>query len=330
MRRFAIWLGIFLLVFGAALWLVSLRPAPEAITYGVSFTKLQADELGLDWKKVYLAMLDDLGVRHVRLAAHWPMVEPERDVYDFSALDFQIREASERDAEIILAVGRRLPRWPECHTPRWVGYMSWEEQKMELRQYLAAVIERYKDEKVLTYWQVENEPYLEVFARQFCGELDEDFLKEEIALVRSLDPTRPVLVTDSGNLGTWYGAYTAGDAFGTSVYVHFWTPELGQFKTILPPAFYRIKTNLAQLLFGAKPVFLIELSGEPWLIEPIVETPVEAQLWRMDIEKFNDILAYAEKTRLDTQYLWGPEWWYYMKEQGHPEFWDRAKELFTH
>ena len=199
---------------------------------------------------------------------------------------------------------------------------------MEIRQYLTAVVERYKEEKAITYWQVENEPYLAVFARQFCGKLDEDFLKEEIALVKSLDPSRPVLVTDSGNLGTWYGAYRAGDAFGTSVYVHFWTPELGQFKTILPPAFYRVKMNLAQLLFGEKPTFLIELSGEPWLIEPIVETPIEAQLWRMDIGKFNDILDYARATRFDMQYLWGVEWWYYMKERGHPEFWERAQELF--
>ncbi|OGG72519.1 hypothetical protein A3A38_04135 [Candidatus Kaiserbacteria bacterium RIFCSPLOWO2_01_FULL_53_17] len=328
MRRFLIWISILVVILIAALWLLSLRPAPEKITYGVSFTKLQADEIGLDWKEVYRAILDDLGVRHLRLAAHWPMVEPERDVYDFSALDFQIREASARDAEIILAVGRRLPRWPECHTPQWVGYMPWEEKKLEIRQYLTAVVERYKEEKAITYWQVENEPYLAVFARQFCGKLDEDFLKEEIALVKSLDPSRPVLVTDSGNLGTWYGAYRAGDAFGTSVYVHFWTPELGQFKTILPPAFYRVKMNLAQLLFGEKPTFLIELSGEPWLIEPIVETPIEAQLWRMDIGKFNDILDYARATRFDMQYLWGVEWWYYMKERGHPEFWERAQELF--
>lgn len=328
MRRLLLWLCVGTLLLVAGLWALSFRSMPGVITYGVSFTKLQADELGLDWKKVYVAMLDDLGVRHLRLAAHWPMVEPKRDVYDFSALDYQIREASERDAEIILAVGRRLPRWPECHTPKWEENMLWEEQKMELRQYLTAVVERYKGEEAITYWQVENEPYLEVFARDICGELDEAFLKEEITLVKSLDPSRPVLVTDSGNLGTWYGAYTAGDAFGTSVYVHFWTPEFGQFRTILPPAFYRIKTNLAQFLFGAKPIFLIELSGEPWLIEPIVETPVEAQLWRMNIDMFNDILEYARATRFDMQYLWGVEWWYYMKERGHPEFWEKAKELF--
>ena len=100
---------------------------------------------------------------------------------------------------------------------------------------------------MITYWQVENEPYLGVFATEFCGALDEDFLKEEIALVRSLDPTRPILVTDSGNLGIWKEPYKLGDAFGTSVYVYFWNPELGQFKTILPPWFYRVNRLIEAL-----------------------------------------------------------------------------------
>ena len=328
MKRWLIRILLLIVAVVGFVWLLAQAPTPSSITYGVSFTKLHADELGLDWQEVYIALLDELGVRHLRLAAHWPMIEPERDIYDFSAMDYQIHQASKRDAEVVLAIGRRLPRWPECHTPHWVGTMEWEEQKMEIRQYLTAVVERYKDESAITYWQVENEPYLGVYASHICGDLDEEFLKEEVALVRELDPNRPILVTDSGNLGTWYGAYTAGDAFGTSVYVHFWNPELGQFRTIQPPVVYRAKANLARLLFGDKPIFLIELSGEPWLLEPVTNTPVETQLTRMDIDKFNDILEYARDTRFDTQYLWGVEWWYWMKYRAHPEFWNRAKELF--
>lgn len=322
------WVLVILITLTVAAALLSIRAAPEKIEYGASFTKLHADELHLDWKKVYIAILDDLGVRKLRLAAHWPMVEPEKDVYSWSELDYQIREASKRDADVILAIGRRLPRWPECHVPEWAKGLSWDGQKQQLRAYLRAVVERYKDEPSIKYWQVENEPYLGLFAKEHCGELDEAFLKEEVALVRELDPSRPVLVTDSGNLGTWVSAYRAGDAFGTSVYVHFWTPEFGQFRTIQPPALYRAKANLMRILFGAKPVLLIELSGEPWLIEPVRDVPIDTQLSRMDLQKFNDIISYAEKTHFAEQYLWGPEWWYYMKERGHPEFWERARALF--
>jgi hypothetical protein len=193
------WLIIVSISFIAVLAVLSIRPAPEKIEYGVTFTKYFADELGVDWIDVYQALLDDLKVRKLRLAAHWPMIEPERDMYDFSDLDYQISEASKRDASIILAIGRRLPRWPECHTPHWVGYMGWDEQKMEIRQYLTAIVTRYKDEPHIKLWQVENEPYLSAFAGYICGPLDEGFLKEEVALVKSLDPDTPVLLTDSGN-----------------------------------------------------------------------------------------------------------------------------------
>ena len=151
---------------------------------------------------------------------------------------------------------------------------------------------------------------------------------EEIALVRQLDPSRKILVTDSGNLGTWKGAYKNGDAFGTSVYVYFWNPELGQFRTILPPWFYRVKENVVKIFWGDKETILIEVSAEPWLLEPIADVPIEVQYGRMDIDKFNSILEYAEKTRYQRQYLWGGEWWYWLVEKGHPEMWERGKMLF--
>lgn len=313
---------------GIAYGLLAIRPAPATINYGMSFNTLYAHELGLDWQNVYDAFLDDLGVRKLRLAAHWPMIEPADDAFNFTELDYQINRAREENAEVILAVGRRLPRWPECHVPEWAQGMSWEEQKEEIREQITEVVERYKDESHITHWQVENEPYLTVFAHEHCGDLDEEFLKEEVELVKELDPSRPVLLTDSGNLGTWAGAYQNGDAFGTSVYLFFWNPDVGTFKTILPASFYRVKENVMRLVYGNKPTFLIELSAEPWLLEPITDTSIEVQMERMNPEKFEDILSYARETRLDKQYLWGGEWWYWLKERGHGEFWEKGKELF--
>lgn len=316
------------LLLGIVIALLAYKPVPEKITYGMSFNTLYARELGLDWVETYDAILDDLGVRHLRLAAHWPMIEPEMDVYNFSELDYQIERAEEVGADAIMAVGRRLPRWPECHVPSWAAELAWEEQKVHILEQIELVVTRYRDSEAVTYWQVENEPYLALFATEHCDPLDEDFLLEEIELVRSLDPTRPILVTDSGNLGTWIGPYKHGDVFGTSVYVHFWNPELGQFRTILPPFVYRVKENLLSLVFGNKPTILVELSAEPWLIAPIVDVDIETQFSRMNMEKFEDILSYAAATRYDTQYLWGAEWWYWLIDKGHPELWERGKELF--
>jgi hypothetical protein len=325
-----------LLTVGVALMLLALifvallgKQTPERISYGISFNTLYAEELGLSWREVYDAFLDDLGARRLRLAAHWPMVEPEDDAFNFEELDYQITRAEAAGASVILGVGRRLPRWPECHVPEWASELSWEAQQTEILEYIEAVVKRYKDSPAIIYWQVENEPFLTVFAYEHCGDLDKEFLDEEIALVRSLDAARPILVTDSGNLGTWYGAYSRGDAFGTSVYVHLWNPETGPFTTLLPPAWYRIKENLMELLYGEKQTFLIELSAEPWLIAPISDTDLETQFSRMNPEMFADIIEYARDTRFETQYLWGGEWWYWLTLQGEPEMWQMGKELFN-
>src|SRR5690348_16991142 len=97
------------------LYALSWHPAPKHNDYGVSFSKFHADELGLNWRQVYLALLDDLKIRNFRFSAHWPLTEPTDGVYNFSELDYQMQQARNRDASVILAVGRRLPGWPECH-----------------------------------------------------------------------------------------------------------------------------------------------------------------------------------------------------------------------
>lgn len=319
-----------LLVVGVlVIWWLAQKPAPESVTYGMSFNTPYARELGLDWRNTYDAILDELGVRHLRLAAHWPMVEPKRGEYNFTELDYQIERAEEVGASVILAVGRRLPRWPECHVPEWTNAIEREERQAAQLKYMEAVINRYKDSPAITLWQVENEPFLAAFAFEHCGELDVPFLDREIALVRELDPTRQILLTDSGNLGRWTEAYSRGDVFGTSVYVHFWNPELGQFRTVLPPAAYRVKENVMELLHGDKPTYLIELSAEPWLLEPIVDVPLEVQFTRMNLEKFEEILTYAEETHFERQYLWGGEWWYWLHLQGESAMWERGKRLFA-
>ncbi len=311
------------------LWLLAQKPVPAEITYGMSFNTPYARELGLDWRETYDAIIDEMQVRHLRLAAHWPMIEPQPNIYNFEEIDYQIKRAEEVGATVILAVGRRLPRWPECHLPGWVRELSVAEQQASQLRYMEQVINRYRSSPAVIMWQVENEPFLSAFAFEHCGSLDVDFLDREIAHVRKLDGTRPILVTDSGNLGTWSGAYQRGDVFGTSVYVYFWNPELGQFRTVLPAWAYRVKENLMQAIHPEKPAILIELSAEPWLLEPVVDVPLAVQFDRMNLQKFEDILKYAEETRFDTQYLWGAEWWYWLYQQEHPELWERGKRLYV-
>jgi hypothetical protein len=333
MRKIVIYaLGtlVCMLLVGSIIYgLLANRPVPDTIQYGVSFNTPYARELGLDWKETFDAIIGDLGVRHFRLAAHWNMVEPADDQWNFTELDYQIAQAERYGAKVVFGVGRRLPRWPECHVPLWAYEQSWEQQKEELLQYIQVVVERYRDSEAIEYWQIENEPFLEMFAHSYCGDLDVDFLKQEIALVKKLDPAHPILITDSGDLGLWTEPYTLSDSFGISTYVYLWDKYLGPIKSFLPPSFYRAKTSLVELFHGTKETILIELSLEPWLLQPVVDTPRSIQLARMDIVKFKEIIEYARDTRMQKQYLWGAEWWYYMmKTQDYPDLWNEAKTLF--
>jgi len=320
-----------LLITIAVLWVFSLDFSDEVgePIYGVSFSRFHADELDLDWKETYLAIQNDLGVKNFRFSAHWPLTEPEKDKYNFAELDFQISEAHSNGASVILAVGRRLPGWPECHIPDWAMELSDEERKNKLLELVTLVVNRYKYYDNIVYWQVENEPFLTGFGRSACGLLDEELLDEEIALVKSLD-SRPVLITDSGEIGDWFRAYSRGDVFGTSLYLYIWPRSIGfPVRYPITPAFFRIKQNLVRFVLGAKPSFVIELSAEPWLLQPIVEMPIDVQLDRMGIDKFNEIIDFSAKTGFNGFYLWGAEWWYWLRTQGHPEHWERAKQLFN-
>lgn len=77
--------------------------------FGVTFSRFKAEELKLDWRETYLAILDDLKVKHLRLGAYWDDIETQSGQYDFSNLDWQIEEAEKHGAQIILAIGFRLP-----------------------------------------------------------------------------------------------------------------------------------------------------------------------------------------------------------------------------
>jgi hypothetical protein len=329
--KFLIAIGIIALF----LFLLSFRATPAKFTYGISFSKFHSDELGLDWKKVYLALLDELKVRNFRFSAHWPATEPKDGKYDFSVLDFQMQEAQSHNASVILAVGRRLPGWPECHTPDWAQKLTVEERNKKLLEYITITVNRYKSFKNIKYWQVENEPFLTFFSRSTCGALDEEFLKKEVALVHELDSKRQVLVTDSGEFGSWYGAYNAGDVFGTSMYLYIWNKTFNiPFRYPLTPAFFRIKQNIIEAVHQIighpkKHIILIELSGEPWLIHPIVETPISVLLDRMGVDKITEMISFAKKSDFDTAYLWGGEWWYWMRNHNHPEFWEMGTKIFA-
>lgn len=140
------------------------------LEYGITFSKKQAVELGLDWKRAFQASINELGVKNFRLSAYWDEVEPAEGEFAWTDLDWQIDTATEGGANIILAVGGRLPRWPECHFPDWAEDLSKEKREAKILEYIEKAIKRYRDNQNIIAWQVENEPFLSHFGD--CPKLD--------------------------------------------------------------------------------------------------------------------------------------------------------------
>ncbi|MEK7663987.1 MAG: glycoside hydrolase family 2 TIM barrel-domain containing protein [Patescibacteria group bacterium] len=301
----------------------------ENISWGISFSQMQAENLGLAWKKTYLAVLDDLGVKNIKLHTQWDWVEGKRDKFYFNDIDWQIERAKEHGVNIIYVVGMKTGRWPECHLPQWASLLSKQEQQEELLQYIKEVVLRYKNQNSIVYWQVENEP---LFKFGECPWYDRDFLKKEVQLVKSIDPTRKVIVSDSGELSTWIRSASIGDVLGVTIYRKVWTRIADGYgfywTSIFPPISYFKKAELFSKLYNKK-VICVELQAEPWTLKPFFDVPLSEQQKTMNLEQFRKNIDFAKKTGLDEFYFWGTEWWYWLKEKHNkPEIWDEARKLF--
>jgi len=327
-KRFKFILSI-LIVFLFILFLLSrgVFYKKKDISYGVTFSKKESEDLGLDWKENYLAILDDLQVKKIRLSAYWDEVEKEKGIFIWDDLDWQINEAEKRNTEIILAIGTRLPRWPECHFPDWVKKTNKQEREKEVLNYIKKTIERYKNKKTIKVWQIENEPFLAHFGE--CPKLDKEFLDKEILLAHKLD-SRPILISDSGELSLWLPAAKRADIFGTTMYRDTYSQILKKYIHYpIEPGFFRFKKNIASFFVHPEKWLVIELQGEPWGPRPFQELSQKERDKTMSYEKFLDIIDFSRKTGFKEFYLWGVEWWYWEKNVQHDDrFWNKAKELF--
>ena len=82
MKKFLRILGICFLALGLAIFAFLFVGFPDShkndIVWGVNFSQKQAQNLGVDWKENYLALLDDLNVRNLRIASYWDLIEKKQ------------------------------------------------------------------------------------------------------------------------------------------------------------------------------------------------------------------------------------------------------------
>ncbi len=314
-------------VFSAVCWFLGGLDKSQPVVWGGNFSTVYAKNLGLDWQKTYLAMLDDLNIRHLRVPVYWTEVEPDNNDYFFSEYDFIVSKAQERDVKLILAVGQKLPRWPECFLPDWARNKSVAERELEILEYEKKVIERYRESGAVEAWQIENEPFFNAFGG--CPKLSKGFIVREIALAREIDDSRKIILTDSGEWGFWVSAASKADIFGSTLYRQVWNKFFGYFSYPLPKAYYRIKSGLARMANQDLLLWDVELQAEPWSQVSLTETDVEKQLQLMTPGVLKSYANYAAGSPFERHYLWGIEWWYWMRDKNkNSEILDAGRQLF--
>ncbi len=305
-----------------------LKFQPEAnkeYVWGITFSKSYAEDLGLDWRQAYVAMLDDLKVRFIRLPVYWSDIEATENSFDYADYDWMVSEGQKRDVKFILAVGRRLPRWPECHAPDWtVGLPEQTLRDRELAM-VRQVVQRYQSERSVISWQAENEYFVDWFG--ICPKGDQEYLASVIKTIRQQDSARPVLLTDSGEFSTWGQVSQLSDSIGTTMYRVAWNPQLGYTYSPWPDWFYRWKASFRHL--DLNKTIIAELQAEPWptagrSMGDLTDEEIQRSF---PIEQLFTNAEVARRTGFSATYFWGAEWWYARLLQGDDSYWNAAKQI---
>lgn len=292
--------------------------------FGVTFSKKFTEELNMDWKEVYQAILDDLKVKHIRVPIYWDDIEQKEGDYNFGDYDYIFDEGKKRNAKFVVNLGWRLPRWPECHTPNWLIDAETKTIREKSLKMIEEVVTEYKTRSEIIYWQVENEPLLKYFGE--CPKPDYDFLKKQIDLVKNLDD-RKIIISASGELSTWRKEAKVADILGITFYRVVWSKYFGFIRYPVPLLYYQAKAAILNI--APENRIITELQLEPWTPKgKIIDLEKKEIDKSMSIRQFKSNLQYAVDLNWQRAYAWGVEWWYWQKEYGDEAYWGTAKKLF--
>ncbi|MBE9030260.1 beta-galactosidase [filamentous cyanobacterium LEGE 11480] len=318
----------------------------RSIALGTTFSPLQCYYLGLDFREAFEAICT-LGLDQIRLGAYWNVIERQRGQDDFSEIDWLLDRCDQHNVDVVLAVGMKVPRWPEFHFPDWVkdlGDIGAGSQSLDQRspQVAAAalefsdrVVQHCRDAPAVKYWQVENEPFtqLEIAGGRF---LSPEFVRQEIALVQSRKRNaQKILLTNAIHLPTphpsedepaFWTSVDLADAVGLNVYTKVPTTTAGEYLEPAPEFWRTLQDWQISLRDHEREAWIAEAQAEPWELQKLVaidqlDYPSATPLrMRTLVHSLCDI-GYTNIL------LWGCEYWYWHKRQGQSLWWWEVKRL---
>lgn len=292
--------------------------------YGVSFSAKQCRNFGIGISDTLDWLISEAGFRRFRLMSYWNEHEKTPGSYNFSELDEQIKTVRQAGGVVTLCLGARQPRWPENHWPGWAWELSKEERTAALLKYIETVVNRYKNDAAIISYQLENEALLKAFGER--PEVDRQRLRQEYALVKKLDPDRPIVMSTSTSWGIPF-RQPIPDIVGFSYYQVIYR-DGGYHTAFHAPWLHRLRAGLIKLLWR-KPVFIHELQLEPWGPTAIWKMPPKQQDESMSPQQIARNLELARAVKHYPIDLWGGELWYWRTLKAKdPSIWQAVeKEL---
>jgi hypothetical protein len=193
------------------------HPASTPVQIGVSFSHRRAAALGLDYRKAF-RQLEAMHFRVIRLSAYWDEV----DSNGYRNLDWLMTEARRSHQPVALALGMKGLGWPEFYIPASAMPLTTLRDSQDvaldpdLKEAALLFVEgtaaRYRDNPELVAWQVENEPFNRAGPDNLW--IDADFVRQEIAAVKSVDPhDRPVIVNSFSHFNLLFDQASNRDGF---------------------------------------------------------------------------------------------------------------------
>ncbi|PIQ67681.1 hypothetical protein COY25_02700 [Candidatus Uhrbacteria bacterium CG_4_10_14_0_2_um_filter_41_7] len=293
---------------------------------GATLSTTYSKELGLDPIEVLQASISDLGIKKYRVPIYWSEIERVNNVYDYTEMDKIMEIARANDLKLTLVIGQKVPRWPECFIPDWAEKMQEQERDYEIMEFIEATVNRYRDSENVERWQIENESF---FPFGKCLQLNPGLIQNEINLVRAMDD-KPIQLTVSGEQSLWVWRALPADVLGVSLYRKVYDKNFGEIIFPYTALMYNIQRRVANIFVDK--VIISELQAEPWgvgsYIYPITNNLDKAYA-EFTLENLAENLVFAKRTGADEVYLWGIEWWYFLKVNNDARLWDGAELLLS-
>jgi hypothetical protein len=273
-------------------------------------------------------------------------VEREPGRYDWSSIDRQLDALHARGARAVVTIGMKAQRYPEYWLPTWLRMAAnippdaFPEDHPLIEQhlfpYLEAAARHLVAHPAVEGLQVENEPFVHFEGHANGWHIRKSFLEREIATVRATVGDVPLSVSHASWLrtdGTWHWILDHVDVLSQSVYTKRqrgpWT-WLYIFPYRIGPLTPDLPAQSRAAARHGKELWITELQGEPFESPHVdVRAVPTHQAASFSPRWLRANLKLARRSGATRAYLWGVEWWLYLRDQRDDgRLWQMGRGLF--